>query len=528
MANPWDEAPIVQPWETAPIVQPVPPERTWTDTAKSAVWNTPGSALNMAKGIGEAIINPSATAGHIMDLAAGELRTLTPEPIRNLLDKIDPNPRSAAVAQQTADAINEVYSKGYGSVGGFKERLATDPVGVLGDISTVLTGGGSAAGRLGALAGSSKAAGLGEALSKAGNVTNPLSVVPAAIGEIASGTGNLAASALGSKLATGVGGNTIREAFQAGKAGDSSFMSGLSGKTTLEDVLSTQKQNLDNIQEAKQAAYRSGMVDVRNDKTILDFKGIDDAIKTAENKASYNGSTVNFRASSALQQAKAAVDEWKQGDPSIFATPEGLDALKKRIGSIQESIPFEERTARSAVGDIYNSIKKEISAQSPTYAKTMGDYAETSRLVDEASKSLSMGRTAQVDTALNKLKSLTKSDSHRADLAAALGEQGGTNIAPSLAGIAMKDAMPVGGLSDVGNMGIVGSAVGVNPAIAALLAARSPKLVGAGAYGAGRVAGIPGQAASKLPPDALEFIMNNGDRAKAFALLLQQSQQGNK
>ena len=50
-----------------------------------------------------------------------------------------------------------------------------------------------------------------------------------------------------------------------------------------------------------------------------------------------------------------------------------VDALKKRIGGILESIPPNERQANSAVSEVYSGLKKTISDQAPTYNKVKAD-----------------------------------------------------------------------------------------------------------------------------------------------------------
>ncbi|MBK7515503.1 MAG: hypothetical protein IPI51_07785 [Betaproteobacteria bacterium] len=133
----------------------------------------------------------------------------------------------------------------------------------------------------------------------------------------------------------------------------------------------------------KAAAYRANIASVKSDKTVLSFGGIDKSLTDANNIARFNGVVKNAPAARYLQQITDAVDEWKQYNPNQFHTPEGLDALKQRVGGIVEAIPFEEKTARLAAGKVYNSIKDEIGKQAPTYAATMKAYSDASDQIME-------------------------------------------------------------------------------------------------------------------------------------------------
>ncbi len=505
-----------------------PKNRTWGETATEALANAPESGWNMLKGVGQAVAHPINTAGNIFDLAAGELSKAMPESVNRFVDRIEPNPQSAERVRNTAEGFNQIYKRGYGSMEGFKERLATDPAAVLGDLSTVLTGTGAALGTV------PKAARLSQMLSAAGNATNPLSAVPAVakgVGKVADLTGSGMANVLGSPFLTGIGSEALKEGYRAGKTGQSSYMQNLTGSVPKTEVLDKALQGIANMRELKSEAYKKSMVDVKADKSVLNFENIDKSMSEALGRATYGGRIVDKKAYSALQEAKQEVNTWKSGDPNVFHTPEGLDALKRRIGDIQESLPFEEKNARGAIGNLYSSVKDEIAKQAPVYSKTMEDYAEATNELKEIQKALSLGQNASVDTAMRKLQSLTRNNvstnyGNRLDLARALEQQGGNEILPSLAGQAANSWVGRGMASHIGSGAAIGSAL-ANPLSLGILPFQSPKLMGTAAYGAGKVAGVPGKIGKVVPPDAIEFIRNNADRAKSLALVLQQMQQGN-
>ncbi len=192
--------------------------------------------------------------------------------------------------------------------------------------------------------------------------------------------------------------------------------------------------------------------------------------------------------------ATLLTDAWKQLDPVEFHTPEGLDKLKQKVGAILEDIPFEQKTALTAVNEVYNGIKNEIKKQAPTYAKTMQAYSEATDLIREIERTLSQGKNASVDTQMRKLQSVMRNNvntnyGQRMSLVKQLEEAGGRQMMPALAGQALSNYAPRGlqGASSIPTALLAGSLFGT-PLAGASLATSSPRLMGEAAYGAGRVA----------------------------------------
>ena len=111
---------------------------SWGDVPGKALANLPGSALQMGKGVYQAVTHPIETVGNVMDVAAGALRNITPKSIADAIDKIDANPKAAQRASSAADQLAAMYKQRYGSAEGFKQALANDPAGVIADAATVL------------------------------------------------------------------------------------------------------------------------------------------------------------------------------------------------------------------------------------------------------------------------------------------------------------------------------------------------------------------------------------------------------
>jgi hypothetical protein len=132
-----------------------------------AVKNLPESAGKFVGGLVQAVTSPLQTLTGLLDAGAGALRNSLPQGVVNFIDQFDTNPEATQRAVQTANAIGGMYKDRYGSYEGIKRTFAEDPVGAAADLSTLLTGGGAAATKLGA-------AQTGAALSKGGAAINPM------------------------------------------------------------------------------------------------------------------------------------------------------------------------------------------------------------------------------------------------------------------------------------------------------------------------------------------------------------------
>lgn len=486
MADPW-EVVSVAPASQWDVVSTAPArKRSWTEVPGEALSNVPSSAANLAKGLYQAVTSPVQTISGAMDVAAGGLQNALPKSVVNFVNQFETNPEAGQRAVQAANAAGGMVKERYGSVDALKNTLATDPVGAAGDLSLLLSGGAGAASRLPVI---SKVA---PALRTAASVTDPLNMAAKASGKMYDLAGALTKQGLG--LKTGVGTEPITQAVQAGRESNPAFIENLRGNVPAANVLEDAKANLAQMNADKQQAYRSGMVNIKNDKSVLDFAGIDQALKNAENMAYYKGKIKDKTAASVLDNMKAKVADWKNSNPADYHTPEGLDNLKQSLWEDFGKLGQEEKTAYSVGKQVYDSVKSEINKQAPEYAKVMKEYTDASDLTKEIERSLSLGNKASADTAMRKLQSLMRNNvntnyGQRLDLAQQLQQAGGRDLMPALAGQAMSDWTPRGiQRATAGVEGLGAYAVG-GPALAALdVAASSPRLVGEAAYKYGQLA----------------------------------------
>lgn len=154
-----------------PVLSEIPSARTrsWSDVPVEALMNLPSSAGKFVGDLFQAITSPVETAKGVLDLGAGALQNITPKGVKDFVNKFETNPEAAQRAVGVANAVGGEYAKRYGSVEGFKEVLATDPVAVISDFSTLLSGGAAATGKI--------APGVSKALSTAAAYTNPMAPI---------------------------------------------------------------------------------------------------------------------------------------------------------------------------------------------------------------------------------------------------------------------------------------------------------------------------------------------------------------
>lgn len=133
-----------------------------SDVAKGFVANIPSSALSAAKSIGTTIAHPLKTAEAIGDIAAGGIE-------KAVGAELQPEAKSF-------DALTGMLKNRYGSIENTKKTIATDPVGFMMDLSTVLGGTGSLLKTAGKVGDISSLAKTGEVVGEIGNAVNPISL----------------------------------------------------------------------------------------------------------------------------------------------------------------------------------------------------------------------------------------------------------------------------------------------------------------------------------------------------------------
>ncbi|MGJ4889003.1 hypothetical protein ACQR1Y_12455 [Bradyrhizobium sp. HKCCYLRH3099] len=469
----------------------------WSDVPGQALANAPGSAVQFAKDMVQPIIHPIQTVENIGKVGAGLANQLG-------VGIGGPDPE----ADQAWEGFKGFFKDRYGSVEGFKKALATDPVGVLGDASILLTGGESALARAPGIAG------------KVGRAAGEVAAAPGRVaGAAARGVGNIAAEGLG--LTTGAGAEPIKAALRTGIEGGGAgeaFRAGMRNERPLAEVVDDARGAIDQMRMERGQAYREKMADLGADKTILSFNELDTALKELDDVATYKGQSLSPSTEKVRNDIKQTVEGWKNLRASEFWTPEGFDALKKKIGDIRDGT--EPHTPERRVADMaYNSVKKTIVDQAPEYGKIMNAYSTITDTIKQIEKTLSLNPNATIDTALRKLLAVTRDNvstnfGYRKELASILAANGAPNLIERLTGHALGHWTPRG-IARIG-AGLTTTGIGaVAPGALAALPAMSPRLVGEAAHAIGRGTRYlqrPAKLASPTALRALGLASRNGEQ----------------
>ena len=182
------------------------------DVAKT-IGNIPKSGYMLGKDIWTAVSNPIQTAKTIKTLVEGASANVAQNTLENTnwgqniiesinnsriergLPELERNEEGKLMLPETeasavADQVGAYYRDRYGSWKNFRESMVEDPVGVLGDVSAVLTAGGGAVTRLGTVSKIGALDDAGRLISRAGDITEPTTAVTRSIGATVEGVSN--------------------------------------------------------------------------------------------------------------------------------------------------------------------------------------------------------------------------------------------------------------------------------------------------------------------------------------------------
>jgi len=491
-------ATTIKPWEVEDDGM------SWAQVGVEGLQNLPMSTVKVGGEIFDAVTHPIQTGLTILKLLQGTLHLVLPDEIQQ---KLDPEGRTEE-SQQMALQVGQYFKEKYGGEDNIKHAIANDPASVLMDIATVFTGAGAMvnitgkAGKLAALADAPYVAGKlasletgGSNLMKTATYVDPLALAVRGTSAAVKGTGKLVGEYAGAMSGTGASVSHVVEQARLGakegawlKRGErgEQLTTQMRGTGDITEMLQIALKDLEVMKKQKQANYRENKKLWQTDETALKFTGIDEALARAKNLVMYKGTVKNPVGAEILVKLEKEIAEWKKLDPTTHHTPEGMDALKQKLWSVVEGVPAENATAVALAKNIYHATKKTIADQAPGYAKAMKEYTEASELILELEKTLSLGKKAQIDTAVRKLTSLMRDNvntnyGQRMKLARQLEEMGGGNFMAGLAGNQMQSIMPrsiQGAVMPAIASGAALSGGATLPSAAAMMAVASPRIVG--------------------------------------------------
>ena len=162
------------------------------NTFLQAINNVPSSSYQLINDIITPILSPIQTAKDLKALGSSVINLIRPEEQGN---------------EPLAREVGNFFKERYGGIDNIKETFATDPMGMLSDVSIILTGGATLA---------PKASATANVLTKASKLTSPIeNLAGKAIGTTASLTGEGVKQISG--VLTGTGAGALDTAIQTGK-----------------------------------------------------------------------------------------------------------------------------------------------------------------------------------------------------------------------------------------------------------------------------------------------------------------------
>ena len=466
-----------------------PSSMSASDVMGGAVSNFGRSARQYGADIYTAVSDPINTAKSIYELGKGAVQLVIPGEQGN---------------EELARGVGKFFAERYGTVESIKKTIANDPVAVLGDLSMMLSGGGTLAARIPGLTKASKFASKAlpgkfeitpESIAKFGSNIDPLSMAGKSIAGAAQGIGNLSADVVGGVL-SGSGSTPLKTAFREGLEGGDTVAKSMRGTAVeAEEVVRKAHDQMKKMAKERLEHYRANKEQWSGLTNKIDFDGVRkhwrELMKTTQDRGVSLVRNSTDRAK--LKRMYRVLEDWAKRPNMHDAL--GFDSLKKALDSIDIN-PAKHKHANRLRTSMNKHIRDQIKLNVPEYAKAMDDYAEAITLERQLEKTLSLGGDVPVDTTLRKLQSAMRDNvnaglGHREKLLKELDKSG--EIFDTLAGQALNPKTPRG-IARMGagfaGLGVQGS-TGFNPMLAGVMGAQSPRLTGEAARLAGRVGYIP-------------------------------------
>lgn len=488
-----------------PAAQPVAESKaqdgaqSWADVPGQALSNIPSSALKTAQTVAYPLMHPVETVKSLYNIGYGGASKIAG------YAGVEQDPATKATDEATINAVGSSIKDRYGSAEGLKKTLSTDPVGAAADVATALMGGGATLERAPGMIGKA-----GEAVKAAGVAIDPIANTGRLASALANTGGKAASNIFGS--AAGVGAMPVEAGYEAGRGlGGEAYRKNMRGEVPAAEMQDMAQSARSGIIKDRSDAYKVGRDDLKQQNFTVWPRGVDGgpmmtALDDARNSVYYRGVAKSEDAAKVLDLLESKVSEFGHLARNNQYTGAGMDALKQAVNEIRMKTP-PGSLERSISGDVARAAKAEIVKQFPAYAKHMKDYADASDLLDEVTKTFSLGEKASKDTAIRKLTSVMRNNvntnyGNRARLMDVLAAKE-PNLPAAIAGQAMNSWSPRGMASLPALGGGIAAALSHNPAMLLALPAASPRIVGEVAHAAGRVAGQVNRVTKHIPKKAL-------------------------
>jgi hypothetical protein len=219
---------------------------------------------------------------------------------------------------------------------------------------------------------------------------------------IATGSANTAANLIAP--ISGKTGTSLKQAFKAGKEGDTTFAQNMRGQVDPDAVLNDIKQGITQMQIENSNAYTQAKTGWSANPTPLDFSKVDEAFNKAKSSLQQDGKwKIGTAEQNVVKEIGDVIEEWRKDNPTAL----DLDGLKQRIDAIYPE-SAKHTQAQRAVTSVRNAIKDLIVSQVPEYADAMKNYETQLGIIREINQALGSSDKTAKSTAINKAMATLK------------------------------------------------------------------------------------------------------------------------
>ena len=466
------------------------------DVLSEAASNLGPSAMTAYQGLAHAVTNPTETLG-----ALGQIGSGLYSKAQGALG-VQQNAAEKAKTEALVNALGQHYGETYGSVGGLKRAVATDPFSVGMDIASIVPvvgPGARAVGLTGETAGM-----LGKAASVAGSAASAMDPVQLAlnVGKGAAGAGATGADWALKGTQTALSGVPTKlldvmqaagETSDAGKAATfKRFMSGNGDHAEIAQAA------MDGLNELKQKAQQSYLSDKANLARATTQLPMDDVVKKLNELNDFVGfDPTGATKTSRFPEAQRLVANVNQqiADSLSSTNPASrtlidLDNLKQSLNTVAESASG---SVQGKIGEVAKAVRDTIANPAiggdPIYAEMMDNYSRWRNELKDYQTGLGLGNKTAQTTKVARMMKATKAGPTSTLLDSISQTQAGQHLPFMLAGAAANPWFAQG-LRGALEYPPAIIAAALHPAgwapLAAGAAASSPRLAGASQFAIGR------------------------------------------
>ena len=412
------------------------------DVLYQAAGNVPASAKHVFQGLYNAASNLPQTWEGVKQLGSGVSSKVT-----GMLGG-ESHPEN----ENVLNALLGEYADTYGSMGGFKKRLAEDPFFIGMDAATLLPGVGPAMRAAGV--GEKAAGAIGKVANVAGKLVDPVQgALAVAKAPIKLG---MAVGKAGAATASGVPKVAYDMAQAAGASKDplarAAFANAASGKGNIQEIADKAVSAVDELKKGASAEYKASHAAL--DRTPVPTTPIWNKIKEIEDAlGAHTPTTVNGIATTVgrahwaeeldlLQQMKNKVEAIDNSSNLADKTVDGVDSVKKSIDAILSQY----RGGKlGLLGEVPAAARSAINAVDKNYGAMLDRWSEWRRQMQDLKSSLTGTDKTSDSAIIVKLMKTLKDDRKRSLLDMIANTPSGQYLPQMIAGHALSGWKPIGG-----------------------------------------------------------------------------------